>query len=532
MHEVDWRKREPERDALQQRGRWRRAVGVGLALVLGVVLLMKRTTLPALDGREASHAALDTEDTRLGRVLARAVASHPGQSGILPLLDARHAFASRVLFARAAERTLDVQYYIWRNDLTGTLLFEELHAAAERGVRVRLLLDDHPVANLDETLARLDAHPNIEVRLFNPYALRRPRILNFITSALRLNRRMHNKSFTIDSQLTIIGGRNVGDEYFGATDGVLFADLDVAAVGAVVPAVSMDFDRYWNSDAAYPVARLIPRVEPARLDELARSAARLLQSTEATAYRRAIREARFTRDLLEGHASYEWAHTRLVSDDPNKAFGRAPREAHLGPRLRAILGRPETELALVSPYFVPGEAGVAAFTAMVARGVEVTILTNSLEATDVAAVQSGYARRRIPLLEGGVRLFERRLEASKGPTRALWGSSGSSLHAKTFAIDRARLFVGSFNFDPRSNHLNTELGFVIESPALAQQLSERFRKAVPESSYEVQLRDDGTLSWLERTDGQAIHHSVEPGTTWWQRAGVEVLSWLPIEWLL
>lgn len=515
------------------RGKWRRAAFAGLAFALGAALLMHLTALPSLDGREASYAVLDTEDTRLGQALAPAIASHPGQSGIHPLLDARDAFAARVLLARAAERTLDVQYYIWRDDLTGTLLFEELHAAAERGVRVRLLLDDHPVTTLDEALSALDAHPNISVRLFNPYALRFPRTLNFLTSFLRLNRRMHNKSFSADSQVTIIGGRNVGDEYFGATDDVLFADLDVAAIGAVVPAVSENFDRYWNSDAAYPVDRLIPAVDPGRLDALEAAAARITESPAATRYMRALRETRFARDLLERRLTYEWAQTRLVSDDPNKVLGGAPREAYLGPQLMEIVGRPESELVLVSPYFVPGEEGTQAFTEMVRRGVDVKILTNSLEATDVAAVQSGYAKRRVPLLEGGVHLYELgRLAASTGPTSGPWGSSGSSLHAKTFAVDRARLFVGSFNFDPRSNYLNTELGFVIESPELAARMSDRFREDIPERSYEVRLGDDGALTWLERAGDEEITHRTEPGTTWLQRAGVEVLSWLPIEWLL
>ena len=517
----------------KRRRQWRRAAGVTLALGAGMALLMNRTALPPLEGRETSHALLDTAETGLGRALAGAISEHPGQSGIYPLLQARDAFAARVLLARAAERTLDVQYYIWRDDLTGTLLFEELHAAAERGVRVRLLLDDHPVTSLDETLAMLDAHPNVEVRLFNPYVLRRPRLLNFLTAALRLNRRMHNKSFTVDSQVTIIGGRNVGDEYFAATDGMLFADLDVAAVGAVVPEVSRDFDRYWNSEAAYPVARLVAPVDPARLDELERTAARILESSEAAQYRRALRETRFYRDLLEGGLSYEWAPTRLVSDDPNKVFGRAPRRAHLGPQLQVILGEPETELALVSPYFVPGEAGVAAFTQMAARGVNVQILTNSLEATDVAVVQSGYAKHRASLLEGGVRLFELRREgADAAPSSGRWGSYGSSLHAKTFAVDRRRLFVGSFNFDPRSNLLNTELGFVIESPVLAARMSDRFREGIPRRSYEVQRSTKGELTWLERNHGEEVRHSVEPGTSWWQRAGIELVSWLPIEWLL
>lgn len=461
----------------------RRVLVVALALLVLGTGRMRLGDLPPLEGRDANFAILDTEETRLGRALAPAVRSHPGLSGIHPLFDARAAFAARVLLARSADRTLDLQYYIWRNDLSGTLLFEGLRAAADRGVRVRLLLDDHPVTDLDETLRMLDAHPNIEVRLFNPYVIRKPRFLNALSSASRLNRRIHNKSFTADSQVTIVGGRNIGDEYFGATDGVLFSDLDLAAVGAVVPEVSRDSDRYWNCGAAFPIRSLAPPLSPVRLNELRMRARRIFKSDEASEFREALRETAFVRDLLNGTVINDWAPTRLVSDDPNKVFGRAPRKAHLGPQLEKIIGAPEKELALVSAYFVPGKDGTEAFTEMVARGIDVKVLTNSLEATDVAIVQSGYAKRRKALLRGGVRLYE--LLRSGGDERTGAGGSGSSrssLHAKTFAVDRTRLFVGSFNFDPRSNHLNTELGFVIDSPLLASEMSERFEERIPKSS--------------------------------------------------
>lgn len=512
----------------------RRVLVVALALLVLGTGRMRLGDLPPLEGRDANFAILDTEETRLGRALAPAVRSHPGLSGIHPLFDARAAFAARVLLARSADRTLDLQYYIWRNDLSGTLLFEGLRAAADRGVRVRLLLDDHPVTDLDETLRMLDAHPNIEVRLFNPYVIRKPRFLNALSSASRLNRRIHNKSFTADSQVTIVGGRNIGDEYFGATDGVLFSDLDVAAVGAVVPEVSRDSDRYWNCGAAFPIRSLAPPRSPVRLNELRMRARRIFKSDEASEFREALRETAFVRDLLNGTVINDWAPTRLVSDDPNKVFGRAPRKAHLGPQLEKIIGAPEKELALVSAYFVPGKDGTEAFTEMVARGIDVKVLTNSLEATDVAIVQSGYAKRRKALLRGGVRLYE--LLRSGGDERTGAGGSGSSrssLHAKTFAVDRTRLFVGSFNFDPRSNHLNTELGFVIDSPLLASEMSERFEERIPKSSYEVVLNERGKLEWIEYvTDEETIRHTTEPGARWWERAAVKVLARLPIEWLL
>ena len=203
-------------------------------------------------------------------------------------------------------------------------------------------------------------------------------------------------------------------------------------------------------------------------------------------------------------------------------------------RLRQVIGAPTSELELVSPYFVPGSKGVDALAAMTGRGVKVTILTNSLEATDVAAVHAGYAKRRKPLLEAGAKLFEMKREAAAATSRdrGLTGSSGSSLHAKTFSVDRSRVFVGSFNFDPRSEQLNTEMGFVIESPELARRIADNFAKEIPERSYEVRLSASRKLQWVERSDSGEVVHDVEPGTTFLERAMVAALSVLPIEWLL
>lgn len=256
-----------------------------LRLALLCSLLLAGCTLPPLEGRTHSSApsAAETADTPLGRALAPLLAAHPGRSGIHPLSDPRDAFAARAMLANAAERTLDVQYYIWRNDLTGTLLFEALHDAADRGVRVRLLLDDNGTSGLDHWLATLDAHPLIEVRLFNPFVVRRPKAIGYLSDFARANRRMHNKSFTSDNQATIVGGRNIGDEYFAASEGMLFADLDVLAVGPVVDEVSRDFDRYWASDSAYPVTGILPAASETALDELSAQASIIERDPAAAA---------------------------------------------------------------------------------------------------------------------------------------------------------------------------------------------------------------------------------------------------------
>jgi putative cardiolipin synthase len=483
--------------------------------------------------RLATTALLDTDTTRLGRAVAAEVADHLGQSGILPLHEPHTAFAARVLLAEAAERSLDAQYYIWHDDETGFMLFEALWRAAERGVRVRLLIDDNTTAGQDRTFQALDSHPNIAVRLYNPLRHRRVRALSYLTDFRRANRRMHNKSFTVDTQASVVGGRNIGNEYFGAGPGVAFTDFDVVAVGPVVEDVSATFDRYWNSPTATPVAELLAPARPAILDRLHARFELARTNAVGAEYVQAVRQTTQVQDLIDRRIELEWATTTLVADDPAKTLDADnDREHLLLPRLLEIAGKPLREFDLVSPYFVPKEAGTAAFGDLARAGVRVRILTNSLVATDVTAVHAGYAKRRQALLEAGVELFELKRAARPRP-EAMGGSSGASLHAKTFAIDRSKLFVGSFNFDPRSAELNTEMGFVIESPKLAALLSGAFDTDVALDAYEVALDTAGRLRWIEtREAGDPITYVTEPGAGLLMRAGVGLLSLLPIEWLL
>jgi len=510
----------------------------GAALILAAAAVFgcaSLSPLPSLDRRSASTAFTDTAGTRLGAAIAPLAQAHPGLSGIYPLAEGRDAFAARVLLAQRAERSLDLQYYIWRNDLTGVLMLDALRAAAARGVRVRLLLDDNNTAGLDGLLLALDRDPNIEVRLFNPFTSRAWRELGYLTDFARLNRRMHNKSFTVDNQVTIVGGRNIGDEYFGAADDVLFADLDVMTIGPAVPAVSQDFDRYWNSASAYPVGALVDPGTGQSAQGLAERAAALRRTPAAQAYLQALRSLPFVEQLAQRRLPLEWGAARLVSDDPAKVRGEGQAQARVGVRLRTLLGEPQRQLDLVSPYFVPGKATTAELAAIASRGTAVRVLTNSLEATDVAAVHAGYAKRRRELLKAGVTLYELRREgmAAPEPERGSgFGSSSSSLHAKTFAVDRQRIFVGSFNFDPRSLDLNTEMGLVIDSPALAAALDTRLTESMPRHAYRVQIEPDGRMVWIEQTGQGVRRHEEEPGTGFWKRAGVRILSWLPIDWLL
>ena len=522
--------------------------------------------LPPMPPRTDTHAITDLESqqTPLGQALASQESSNPGKSGIHFLSDAYDAFAARALLARAAQRTLDVQYYIWRNDTTGHLLLNELLLAAERGVRVRLLLDDGGTGGMDATLAALDQHPNVEVRLFNPFVLRTPKAIGYLTDFKRTQRRMHNKSYTADSAASIVGGRNIGDEYFAATDGVLFADLDVVTTGAVVHDISREFDRYWNSVSAYPASTMLPPMPGRAVEQVYQGLHADVNRAESRAYVEAVRQSRFSQELLAGTLPLQWAETTLVSDDPAKVLSEAAREDLMLSQLAPVIGQPQSFLEVVSPYFVPTQAGVDAFARLRQQGVRVRILTNSLEATDVDAVHAGYEKYRKPLLRLGVELYEMRADLNLQPQSAAaqaanklraedrrepaspaaltgstgssaTGSSGASLHAKTFAVDGKQLFVGSFNFDPRSAVLNTELGVVIKQPEMAQQVSTTLDQHLPRMAYKVQLDERKNLTWTSQNpqpphEEQVFSH--DPGTSWFKRLLVRVMSWLPIEGLL
>lgn len=480
------------------------------------------------------------ESTALGRRFERARAAHPGLSGVRPLLDPVEALAARVRLIRAAEASLDIQYYIWRDDIAGMLLFAELLAAAERGVQVRLLLDDNGIAGLDQALKALDAHPLIEVRLFNPFVWRHLKPLGYLVDFDRLNRRMHNKALIADGTLAILGGRNIGDEYFGATDGALFADLDALVAGPVVAELAADFARYWDCPSAHAAGRILARVPAWTGARLGTRLAEVRARSETRLYAPAFADPPVPDPLL-APAGFEWVRCTLVSDDPGKGLGTAGRDDFLDRQLLRVIGTPRRSLGLVSPYFVPTRAGVKAMVALARAGVAVAVLTNSWEANNHRIVHSGYAPHRHALLAAGIRLFEAKRQPRAAPApgaaapagrrwarRLSFRSSGSALHAKTFVVDGERLFIGSFNFDPRSLVLNTELGIVIESPALAGALAGEFAAGFPGAAYRVERRGGG-LAWIE-ADGTC--HLTEPGTRAIDRLATRLLALLPLDSLL
>lgn len=529
-------------------GHWAIIVVIVAALasalaILKIVFAVRRAAIPF---QTESHAFVDTVDTPLGAE-ADVLASEKGAlSGFSLINHGTDAFAARISLTELAVRSLDLQYYLWRNDLCGVLLLNALHKAADRGVRIRILLDGNGAPSLYAELMALSASPNVQVRIFNPFLNKRWHYLEYLISFDRLNRRMHNKCFIADNAFAIIGGRNIGDEYFAVDEKSHFADLDALAVGPIVGQLSTDFDRFWSSSLAYPLESLCERPPTSSVCALTKRLAEVMTLPLAQYYVQTIRSVPSLQIGLSKRL--DWAPARLVSDDPAKALGRAKPSQLLGNRLNRILETPTREISLISAYFVPTMAGVDVFTMMRERGVEIQVITNSFAATDVWVVHAGYASYREELLRKGIRLFElkgRRRSSSekrnllssgasgqRGKTGKILRSTATTLHAKTFTIDRRRLFIGSFNFDPRSMHLNTELGFVIESPTLANRVELALAKELLNSSYELKLSDKGKLVWLEHQAGTVIKHRAEPETSAWQRIGLRVLSNMPIEWLL
>lgn len=509
---------------------------------LPALLLAGCQTLDTGAPREASAVIPDTGETAVhGLFPGVAVRAETGESGFRLLPDGIGAFVARAWLARTAGRSLDLQYYMISADDTGRLLAGEVLAAADRGVRVRILLDDIYAAQTDRAIAVLDSHPHIEVRLFNPWTRRRgalARAFNFLLDPVRLNRRMHNKLFAADNYAVIIGGRNIGDEYFDLQTQMNFRDLDVLAVGPVAAEAAASFDEYWSSKWAVPAAGLLDQSPtPADLASMRTALAAHREAMRDSPYVHALGNSPIAAQFASQSVTLEFGAAKVLADSPSKVEASgSDRGAFLIGRLRGEASEARRELLVSSPYFVPRDRGVEMLTGLANEGVAVSVLTNSLAANDVGIVHSGYARYRAPLLRGGVRLHELRVTsglAARRRDRRRFGSEFVSLHAKYLVIDRRSLFVGSLNFDPRSIEHNTEIGLLIDSAGLARQAAALFDLASGKTfSYAVTLRDgvagrSDALVWTGENLGGELRYDHEPDTTWWKRLAVWFAGLLP-----
>jgi cardiolipin synthase C len=525
-------------------GLWpRRACAAAL-----LALLLGCATVRLDVARPASYAISPGEPTPLGRTYGARYPAAGGASGARLLVSGSEAFVARAALAEAAQRTLDLQYYAVAQDATATLLLYRALLAAQRGVRVRLLLDDIGAVGRDFDLAALAAHPNVQIRIFNPF-LRRgwfgvSRVFEFLGDSERLNRRMHNKLWIADNTVAVIGGRNLGDAYFAAQGEGAFADLDLLAAGPVAAQASTSFDEYWNSEWAVPIAAFV-HTPPARAawDGVVAAFAAHAARFRDTEYARELRASEFGRELHEGRLALIAAPAGAVYDPPDKLDKSVAKNApdvdagRIFAALRPRVESAQRELILVSPYFIPSSRGIAMLCTLVQRGVAVRVLTNSLASTDVPAVHSGYARYRPRLIACGVQMHEFR-PAAGGGLRARAGlSSGASLHAKAILVDRQHVVIGSMNLDPRSRLSNTEIAVTIDSTELGAQLGALFDEATaPDQAYRVDLSEPGNaqsaLVWHGIEAGEPARHTDEPNASWWRRLIADLFAALAPEELL
>ena len=495
------------------------------------------------DGQQNSQTTnTKTDSTDLVAAISEQNEIHPDLSGYHPIVTGANAFASRSILTSMATRNIDAQYYIWHDDQAGQLMLKDLWDAAERGVIVRLLLDDfNNSAKFDQHLLRFASHPNIAVRIINPLMYRKFQTLNFVTGLPRINRRMHNKSMTFDKQITIIGGRNIGDEYLSNDKNSQFADLDVLLIGKVVADIDNSFASYWSAPISFDIQTLatldkgettdfLEGLDKLRADEKNNSKSSL------DVYKTAIEDSSIDSDLINKRVPFRWTDMQFLSDDVGKLTKTVPANTNLVHQLRTLLGSPTKRLTIISSYFVPTKDGVNTLVELAEAGIDIKILTNSFDATDVTAVHSGYSQWRPSLLRAGVKIYELKSTASEEKREnKLWkarSQSSTSLHAKTFAVDDYQVFIGSYNVDPRSANINTEMGVIINDEELAKQLHSALSDELLGQAYEVKLLENGSLQWHTVEAGEKVVYDSEPRVDISDHVWLSIMSWLPIDWLL
>ncbi len=548
-----------------------------------LIILTGCASLPDNSKRTISHYLPANPNTQLGkRFLPKtSKAENAGKTGVYFLHDGQEAFIARLAMSEKAEQSIDAQYYIWRDDVSGRLLLQSMYKAAERGVRVRLLLDDNSTTGMDDLLSQFNSHPNIEVRLFNPYVQRKHRSIAYFTDTIRINRRMHNKSFTADGVMSVIGGRNIGDEYFEANDNVLFTDFDVSVVGAVVPEIQQEFDSYWASPSSYPIttitkmnikqtqisktkanktqlsqtklAKLNTNIETnikTNIKKTTHNPITLAKPAESKEYLLNLFATKFPNYLANPDDPLEeWAKAHFFSDPADKAIkGRKfDYQDSVLAKVTPFISSTKHQLLIVSPYFVPTPRGTKYLINMVKQGKRVIISTNSLSSTDVPFVHSGYKRYRKQLLEAGVEIYEFKPDPKNDEygkkyykekyqddydVNGMLPDSNASLHAKVFTADNKYLFVGSPNFDPRSAMLNTEMGIVFESKRMAKAVNTAFAQNKDIINYRLDLTNNGKLEWHSLENGKRIIYHSEPHAEISDKAFADVLSLIPLDgWL-
>ncbi|WP_257222637.1 MULTISPECIES: phospholipase D family protein [unclassified Acinetobacter] len=509
-----------------------------------VLTLSACSTLPKQQTQPVEYAFnTPTDDTSLAKIVLPLREQNPNLTGYHVLYDPLEALAARIELINKAEKSLDLQYYIWDNDKIGALALHAMIKAADRGVKIRLLVDDNNAKKMEGIYMALDQHTNIDVKLYNPYRFRHFRPVDMVLDLKRINRRMHNKSFIADNQIALIGGRNMSNQYYNVSDNYQFSDVDVMLVGAASDEIIHSFDEYWNDDYAFPVRQLVnPRHYSLRFDSLKQQLDDYNQEATVVNYLDLANRSHAFDDWLNNKIQFDWVKAEVVKDSPSKIKSKAKKEEHLNFQLLNRLDKPEQSVDIVSAYFVPEKKGAERLKNLSADGVKVRVLTNSFQANDVPLVHAFYSKYRQDLLEHDVQLYEflsrpdaenlntNTKELAEKAKVSLKGLSRSSLHAKLMAIDEKQVFIGSFNFDPRSAYLNTEIGVLLNSPRLAKAVHYTMDENLSKYAYKLVLNADQQINWkIKLSNGQTRIYPREPKIKWWQKAGVKFISWLPLE---
>ncbi|ENW07386.1 hypothetical protein F934_00501 [Acinetobacter beijerinckii ANC 3835] len=516
-----------------------------LAISLSIAITISGcSTLPkhSIEPTQVISIKVDTSETTLAQIIDPLQQQNPDLTGYYVLFDPLEALAARLRLIDKAEKTLDLQYYIWDNDKVGAVALHALIRAADRGVKVRLLIDDNNAKQTEGIFLALAQHPNIEVKLFNPYRFRKYRGIDMVLDLKRINRRMHNKSFIADHKVALIGGRNMTNQYYNVSDSYQFSDVDVMLVGTAVNDISNSFDDYWNHDYAYDVQEVVKQ-KSHRLsyESLKQQLDEHYKKVTVQNYLDLTSNSQAIDSLINRDIALDWVKAEVVKDSPDKIKSKAKKQEHLNFQLINHLEKPEKNIDLISAYFVPEKKGAKILSELAQDGVHVRVLTNSFKANDVAVVHAFYGKYRQNLLENGVELYEflpaldkddldkHTEDLAKKAKVNIKGLSRSSLHAKLMALDEKQVFIGSFNFDPRSAYLNTEIGVLLNSPTLARSVHSTMDQNLSKYAYKLVLNAENKITWQRQTPLGPVIYTKEPRMKWWQRAGMKVISWLPIE---
>ena len=499
-----------------------------LGFVCAALCMAGCTSVPLDYPKETSTALNNTSDTALAAESRHLRRTQPDTNGFYPLHEGLDAFGARLTLIESAEKSIDAQYFLIKPDSAGLVFSAELLEAADRGVRVRFLIDDIFTTVADPKLIYLNEHPNVEVRIFNPVSRKGIRAFNYLGNFGLLNRRMHNKSFTADYQIAVVGGRNIAEEYFQLDTSGEFIDFDMLVMGPIVNEISASFDEYWSHELAVPMHALYDHTESQKMAEAKQEIRAKMEEERDSAYARAM-HTNLVHDLRAQTISPYAAGARLIVDNPQKLEEKPTDENKIvATELRKIFRDAKEEIVIFTPYFIPGERGIETLSEITGKGVRVVVLTNSLASNNHTSVHSAYASYRKRLLDAGVELWEARANAAEvineDGTREL---EHLTLHTKGAIVDRRQVFVGSLNLDPRSTDLDSEVGLIIDSPELGTRLVENAMEGVPKMAYRVKLDENRKIRWHATIDGQEVVETREPLTSWWRRFQAWLLKIAP-----